>query len=135
MQQIQFRQSHQSHYLFSDHYLNDTLPKQDVWKGAGESEEVLKKIRNLYLKVRDGIEETNEAQLEKDFVQPILKILGHAFEVQAAFHGSGELIRPDYTFFKSDEERRNHRKLQGKKEYFEQALAVGDAKSWVADKL
>lgn len=92
MHQIQFRQSNQNNNLFSDHYLDDILPKQDVWKSTEESEEVLKTIRNLYLKVRGSIEETNENQLEKDFVQPILKIIGHAFEVQAAFLGKGKFL-------------------------------------------
>ena len=50
--------------------------------------------------------------------------------MQAPLHTTGQTYRPDYTFFRSDEERRNAKKLQGKKEYFEHALAIGDAKHW-----
>lgn len=121
---------HENHFLFSDHYLDNILPRLEAWNRIEEIAEIQEKLRKLYLKVGKGLAASNEAQLERDFVQPILRILGHAYEVQASLQGTGELIRPDYTFFRNEEERLAAKELHGKKEYFEKALAIGDAKSW-----
>lgn len=124
-----FTETHVNHHLFSDHYLNDILPKLDIWQETIEVMPAKETIRKLYLKVRNELSHSNEAQLERDFIQPILKILGHYVEIQAPLYGS-QLFRPDYTFFRSEDEQKHAKKLQGKKEYFEHAIAIGDAKSW-----
>ena len=128
-QQTIITETHQNHYLFSDHYLNDVLPKLDVWDDAENFIRAKDAICKLYFKIRTDLSHSNEAQLERDFIQPVLKILDHFFEIQAPLYGS-QMVRPDYTFFHSDEERKKVKKLQGRKEYFERAIAIGDAKSW-----
>jgi hypothetical protein len=82
------------------------------------------------LEVGKGLADSNEAQLEDDFVKPILRrILGHAIEVQVPLNIAGQNYRLDYAFFRSEDERRKAKKLHGK-EYFERTLAIGDAKYW-----
>ena len=80
-QKIFSTETHRNHFLFSDYYLKDILPKLESWKKGEGAAEANEKLRKLYLKVREGLAASNEAQLEKDWVQPILRILEHAFEV------------------------------------------------------
>ncbi|MFQ6093376.1 MAG: Eco57I restriction-modification methylase domain-containing protein, partial [bacterium] len=121
---------HQNHYLFSDHYLDNILPTFPVWKEEDGLEESFEEIRKVYLKQRETIARTNEAQLEKDFVQPILEILEHCPEVQTGVHLKDHFYRIDYTFFSSDADRLEARKRKGKKEFFDKAIGIGDAKYW-----
>ena len=130
MQQQLFLETHQNHHLFSDHYLNDVLPRLEIWKEAEGTTEVLEKIRKRYLRFRDTLPSTNEPQLETDWVRPILRLLGHYFEPQVTAYLGDDTYRPDYTFFANEEARLEARKKKGCNEIFKTALAVGDAKYW-----
>jgi hypothetical protein len=73
----------------------------------------------------------NEAQIEYDWIRPILQDLGHTFEVQASLKVPGSTQRPDYIFYASEEQQQANRN----KELDDQAashgaIAVGDAKQW-----
>ncbi|MCD6170298.1 MAG: class I SAM-dependent DNA methyltransferase, partial [Candidatus Latescibacteria bacterium] len=130
MQQQLFLETHQNDHLFSDHYLNDVLPRLEIWKEAEGTTEVLEKIRKRYLRFRDTLPSTNEPQLETDWVRPILRLLGHYFEPQVTAYLGDDTYRPDYTFFANEEARLEARKKKGCNEIFKTALAVGDAKYW-----
>jgi hypothetical protein len=73
----------------------------------------------------------NEAHTEEDLIRPILRVLGHTFEVQPALKTLDGTKKPDYVFYR-DLAALNANKyrtldeglLQGK------AFAVGDAKYW-----
>ena len=130
MQQSIFEETHQNHFLFSDHYLNEILPRLPTWEAMDELEKSFSTIKSIYLKLRDTLAQTNEAQLENDFIRPILKALGHHFEVQTSVHLGKEVYTPDYTFFSTREDQLDARKHKGQKEFYQKALAVGDAKHW-----
>ena len=65
---------HRNQDLFSDHYLNVTLPARPDWKAlANEARPVAEKIAGL---LDSYTPSENEAQVEEDLVRPILRLLG-----------------------------------------------------------
>lgn len=73
---------HRNQGLFSDHYLNVTLPARPDWMAlVDEAGPVMKEIAAL---LDSYTPSENEAQLEEELVHPILRLLGHTFEVQPA---------------------------------------------------
>jgi hypothetical protein len=73
---------HRNHGLFSDHYLENTLPGLPGW------DELLEEVRSVRREISEVFERyaptENEAQTERDLIRPILRLLDHeAFEVQA----------------------------------------------------
>ena len=64
---------------------------------------------------------------------PVLKILGHVFEVQPVLRTSQGTKQPDYVFFADQESlERAHPKINTNS-FFGTATAIGDAKAWGRD--
>lgn len=120
---------HQNHYLFSDYYLNEILPTHEEWK-AEDIQKAIGDITALFHEVKDLLPGSNEAQTEERFIRPVLKLLGLVFEVQPPVKTTFDTGTPDYAFFPEEEARKKAHKSRGKKDYFKNALAVGDAKYW-----
>ncbi len=75
-------QPHRNQQLFSDYYLDVILPQRPDWKLlAVDAWSVMERIAAI---VAAYTPSRNEAQTERDLVQPVLEVLGHNFEVQAA---------------------------------------------------
>jgi hypothetical protein len=75
-------QPHRNHGLFSDHYLDVTLPERPGWKSMVEhAQPVMEEISRLFASFTPS---SNEAQTEEGLVRPVLRLLGHDFEVQPA---------------------------------------------------
>ena len=71
-----------NHELFADHYLQDVLPEaENLWSLEG-IEEARAALLALWHERHDEVEQYSEAQLEDQFIKPVLEILGHAWEVQ-----------------------------------------------------
>lgn len=88
---------HRNQGLFSDHYLNATLPARPDWKGlAGEARPARDEIASL---LDSYTPSENEAQVEEELVRPILRLLGHTFEVQPALATPEGTKRPDYVLY------------------------------------
>lgn len=114
--------------LFSDHFLFEILPgRMEEWKEDKKIREVFEKIKQLYARQKELLERYNEPQLEKHFIQPIFDYLGHHFEVQEA---ASSRRQPDYAFFPDDKTRREAHLNKGERDFYNKAVAVGDAKSW-----
>jgi type I restriction-modification system DNA methylase subunit len=121
--------THRNQQLFSDHYLDTILPAHDDWRAlTAEAESVMQQLQIILANFHPS---TKEAQTEEDFVKPVLKALGHLFEVQASLETPGSVKAPDYIFYRDQAalaankgKKLNERLLQGR------ALAVGDAKYW-----
>jgi hypothetical protein len=120
---------HRNHGLFGDHYLDVTLPERPGWKEMGsEARPAMEEIAHIF---DSYVPSDNEAQTERDLVRPVLKLLGHDFEVQASLETPDGTKRPDYVFYR-DRASLNANKdrtldddlLKGS------AFAVGDAKRW-----
>jgi hypothetical protein len=126
-----------SRNFFSYHYLKERLPKDDSrWSSDEElNVEAFAKVKELYKNVQPARKDQytrNEANLEKDFIRPILDILGHNYDVQESVHfkyRSSE--RPDYTLFPSEVIRRTAQ--SDTQAYLKSVIGLGEAKAWDLD--
>ena len=120
---------HRNQQLFSDHYLNTILPERPSWKMlAAEAEVVLSALQQLFAGYTPS---DKEAQVEEELIRPVLRQLGHTFEVQPSLETPDGTKTPDYMFYhdqaalvSNKKKKLNETLLQGR------ALAVGDAKYW-----
>ena len=119
---------HNNRQLFSDHYLNITLPQQQDWQElvalAKPLMEHIGRIYNAY------VPSDNEAQLEEDVVRPVFKALGHTFEVQAPLVTADGTKRPDYVFYRDVGALAANKNKTLTDELLGSAFAIGDAKAW-----
>jgi len=112
--------------LFTDHYLQDVLPQvAALWQVQG-LDAFREQLSALWSQQKQQVAQYSESQLEDHFIKPVLALLGHVFEPQplAGQH------KPDYAFFTDDASRIAALPADGRLEYWDKALAVGDAKVW-----
>jgi hypothetical protein len=122
-------QPHRNQHLFSDYYLNSILPAREDWQMLGSvAEPVMRELAGIFHAFTPT---ENEAQTEEGLVRPVLKALGHTYEVQAALETPAGAKRPDYIFYQTQAallankgKKLSDVLLQGR------AVAVGDAKYW-----
>ncbi len=120
---------HRNQQLFSDHYLNSILPRRSDWQQlADEASIMLHDLQQLFAAYTPG---DKEAQVEEDFIRPVLRRLGHTFEVQTSLETPDGSKMPDYVFYRDQaallankKKKLNETLLAGR------AVAVGDAKAW-----
>lgn len=94
---------------------------------------VLEPLRRLWQKARQQGEAWNEAQTEREFIQPILDLLGWRdhYIVQPKSLRSGRISRPDYALFADLKTRTEAYQYQGQDElFYERAVAIAEAKYW-----
>jgi len=117
--------------LFSDHFLKDLLPQDESWQVDEDKLKLaMQGATNLYAGREEEWSQSNEAQLERKLVRPMLGNLGHCFEVQTSLPTVEGRRWPDYTFFATDENRREALDFAGAEAYFSKAIGIGDAKRW-----
>ncbi len=114
--------------LFSNYYLDNYINRFSEWKEEERLKPIFEKIKQIYFKNKSYLFSYNEAQLEEEFIKPILKLLGHFFVVQEATHRIAK--RPDYAFFADEEGRKEALRNKGKEDFYKKAISVGDAKAW-----
>ncbi|TET70374.1 MAG: hypothetical protein E3J56_08130 [Candidatus Aminicenantes bacterium] len=114
--------------LFSNYYLDNYIDRFSEWKEEERLKPIFEKIKQIYFKNKSYLSSYNEAQLEEEFIKPILKLLGHFFVVQEATHRIAK--RPDYAFFADEEGRKEALRNKGKEDFYKKAISVGDAKAW-----
>src|SRR5215210_4347489 len=122
-------QPHRNHGLFSDHYLNVTLPERPGWKDLAEqARPVMDEIAEVFASYAPS---DNEAQTERDLVRRVLDLLGHAYEVQPALETPDGTKRPDYVLYEDVASvTANKNKTLDDELLASSAFAVGDAKYW-----
>lgn len=121
--------AHRNQRLFSDHYLDEFLPKSAEWRaGADGAAGKLEELREIWRRFTPS---SKEAQTEEELVRPVLRALGHTFEVQAALKTPDGPKFPDYVLYRDEEALRGNKErvldetlLRGG------GLAVADAKYW-----
>ncbi len=125
--------THHNQQLFSDHYLDVTLPEREDWRVLAADPEtlaVMNRIAAIFQRYRPS-EGEKEAQTEERCVKPVLRALGHVFEVQPSLETPGRAQTPDYVFYcDEDALEENKGKLLNEAMLASTAYAVGDAKSW-----
>ena len=116
--------------LFSDYYLDSLIVGQSQWTDTPNIESDYAAIKALFDAVAPNAEHLNEAQTEREFIQPLLEQLGHVFEVQPSLQTSQGTRVPDYAFFASSDAHYAAQPHINTNQFFNTALAIGDAKAW-----
>ena len=116
--------------LFSNYYLDSLIVEQPQWAQTPDIESDYAAIKKLFNAVVPDAEHLKEAQTERQFIQPLLKQLGHIFEVQPTLQTSQGTRVPDYAFFASESVLNTAQSHINTNQFFTAALAVGDAKAW-----
>lgn len=121
--------AHQNRQLFSDHYLNEILPTQAGWRVlVSQAGTALAEVVGIFDRF---VPSENERQTEDNLVCPVLRALGHTFEVQAPLKTPDGTKVPDYVFYRDDTALAAHKNLVLTEAVAsEGAFAVGDAKYW-----
>lgn len=116
--------------LFSKHFLEERIKGLSEWQEDERAKIAYEKIKTIYEGKKEVIVTytDNEAQLEMDFIRPVLKALGHIFGVQAMVQQSAK--RPDYAFFDNEGDKTEAFKNKDSDDFYKNAIAVGDAKAW-----
>jgi Eco57I restriction-modification methylase/TaqI-like C-terminal specificity domain/N-6 DNA Methylase len=120
---------HRNQQLFSDYYLNTILPQREDWKHlAGQAAQAMTAIQAIYAAYTPS---SNEAQTEEGWIRPVLKALGHTFEIQAALKTPDGTKIPDYVFYRDlDALNANKDKTLTDALPTQGMIAIGDAKYW-----
>ena len=117
--------------LFSDHFLKARLPQWKEWQSDGELAIFRKQLLSLYKSTKPILPLLNEPQTEKEFVQPVLDLLGYAnsYIVQAPTQVGEHTNRPDYALF-PDQTTKNKAYEKLKNNDYTLCIGVADAKYW-----
>jgi len=90
--------------LYNAAYIENELPKTPAFQE--DISTAFKQVKKIYN--ADIFGQVNEATMEKDFVLPLLEILGWTGIYQDSFSVQGRNIRPDWTLLPNDETRQNY---------------------------
>jgi hypothetical protein len=115
--------------LFTEKFLRERVkPDANI---ARELIQTFTQVYVLWVNAQKNGADWTERETEKQLVQPILELLGWSFAVQVKIRQVGDVTHPDYSLF-MDAMSRGLGKLygEGNPEYFNQALAVAEAKHW-----
>ena len=120
---------HRNQQLFSDYYLNTILPQREDWQHlAAQSAQAMTAIQAISAAYTPS---SNEAQTEEGWIKPVLKALGHTFEIQAALTSPDGTKKPDYVFYRDlDALNANKGKTLTDALPTQGMIAIGDAKYW-----
>lgn len=116
--------------LFSDYFLNERLDQKKEWKEDVSAS--FQKILQIYSEKKEALPSYNEAQTEKEFIQPVLEeVLGFQYDVQHTEKHRGKINTPDYICFSDAETLLKAQQNRGSDAYYADALAIAEAKYWM----
>ena len=115
--------------LFSNHFLDERIQDMDEWKEI-DFEGKYDNLKELYEEKKGLLsEDLNENQTQDNFIDPVLRKLGHEWvEEPSKRVGSrtdGRYLNPDYAFMNSPD--KVHEEGENALEI---NYAIGDAKAW-----
>ena len=123
--------THRNSGLFSDHYLNATLPHRQDWRElVSEAQPALRRISEIFAAYTPS---NNEAQTEAELVRPVLEALGHgrSYEVQPTLSTPEGPKRPDYVFYRDAAAlAANKNRTLDEELLAGKSFAIGDTKYW-----
>ncbi|HNX40660.1 MAG TPA: Eco57I restriction-modification methylase domain-containing protein, partial [Methanothrix sp.] len=105
------------------------IQKMPEWGEDADLGEVYSRIRETFIRKGKNFERYVEADLEHNWIRPVLDWLGHHYAVQESAHD--DPLKPDYAFFPDKEtldEAYSHKKFS--KDFYKKSIVVGDAKAW-----
>lgn len=112
--------------FFSSYHLEKVLTEET----SNSLESIYKKVIEIYSSIEKFAKNLNESQTQEKFIDPVLKLLGHTYQVEALLTTSIGALRPDYAFFSDDLSLKRASIQINTIDFFKTATAVGDAKSW-----
>lgn len=116
--------------LFSDYFLSERLDQKKEWKE--DISAPFQRILQIYYEKKEALPSYNEAQTEKEFIQPILEeVLGFQYDVQHTEKYRGKINTPDYICFSDSASLLKAQKNRGESVYYANALAIAEAKYWM----
>jgi type I restriction-modification system DNA methylase subunit len=116
--------------LFSDYYLRELVRDDPHWRDVLAGVPAFRqKIADIYKRGMPGIEQADEGEVEERIIRPVLRALGHVYEIRPDVRSAEGTKTPDYGFFATTEDR-TAADNAGIEDYWKHALAVGDAKAW-----
>jgi hypothetical protein len=121
----------QNYGLFSDYVLYTHLPRWDEWKNTAEVLSFRKDLLSLYQSQRAYLTAYNEQQTEKNFIEPILHLLGYAdsYTVFAPQRRNEKTKHPDFALFPDEKTRaKSYHRLENFD--YSRCIAIGDAAHW-----
>lgn len=120
---------HNNRHLFSDHYLNENLPARPQWGLLrDEARAAMDRVASVF---GAYVPSENERQTEEGLVMPVLRLLGHTFEVQPSLRTPEGTKTPDYVLYRDADSQTASRGQVLSDTLPEQGgIAVGDAKYW-----
>ena len=89
---------------FTSTYLQDELPKS--FENLGKVNQVFEEVKSLYHKIK--ISSLNEGQLETEFIQPILSLLGYYSLYQDNKSILGKKYKIDFTLFSNEDKKKKY---------------------------
>lgn len=111
-------------WLFSHHFLADRVPE---WQELADlpTDRLYAELRGLWERESRALVGANEGETEERLIRPVLRALGHSFQLFLEIPGTGKA--PDYFLYASAEEREQAERLEPRAR-IERAAAVADAK-------
>lgn len=122
---------HLNHGLFSDHYL-DTIDQTDSKWQLDDLFLEIKEIRDSLKALLQTLqpEKLSESQLEEEWIRPVLRQLGHHFQVQINIRFRKSRLIPDYVLAANASDASQLTKDIYTPKEIRHCLAVADAKAW-----
>ena len=120
----------QNHGLFSDHFLKERLPEWKEWQTGKELADFRAKLLALYELKKSILTNMNEAQTEKEFIQPVLDLLSYAnsYIVQTDTKSGVQVNHPDYALYPDVATKDKGYTTSGIN--YQNAIGIADAKYW-----
>lgn len=118
--------------LFSNHYLKDRLPERADWqKVTTEAAELFELLRDIWREKADVLQSESEAQLERDWFEPILVGLAYGYVPQAQ-DKRGKF--PDFALYATDSDATKAKRHKNKYDkFYANSLAILEGKRWTRD--
>jgi predicted type IV restriction endonuclease len=126
---VQKQETPYKNNLFSNHFLEERLQNQEEWEQA-EIEEEFEKIQELWDKKKRYLQnQPNEDNTQDEWINEILKIIGHSQwgNEPTKTIGNGRNLNPDYLFFKDFETKLDSEDSENE---FEEGYLIGEAKKY-----
>ena len=114
--------------LFSNHYLENMVQKSSEWEDESGLLEAYTRIKDKFFEKEKNFPRYVEADLEHNWIRPVLDALGHYYGVQESLHH--DPLKPDYAFFPDAEALNEAYSQKGSDDFYKRSVAVGDAKAW-----
>lgn len=114
--------------LFSNHYLENMVQKSSEWDDESGLLEAYTRIKDRFFEKEKNFPRYVEADLEHNWIRPVLDALGHYYGVQESLHH--DPLKPDYAFFPDAEALNEAYSQKGSDDFYKRSVAVGDAKAW-----